>query len=295
MKSCFRMFTGFVFILGMTGNTIFAFSSGPPNGRTGSPADDFLTCRDGCHNTFELNAGTAQFSINAPGSYTYGETLDITVFFNNSDIAKHGFELSALDADDNHVGAFSSVDNKTQTDDGKGNYIKHTSTGSSQSGNASWNVTWTAPSREVPNPITFYAAGNEANGNFTNKGDYIYTTTVQIPLFRSTPISTPTPLECETESMSASPGVLELKKGESDEVVVALIPAEGCPPEEGKIVTAKVNRVGKKRVSVSPQSATTNAHGEATFTITAKKKTGNAKVKYRYENVKTTVKVKVVR
>ena len=78
------------------------------------------------------------------------------------------------------------------------------------------------------------------------------------------------------------------------EVVVTLIPAEGCPPEEGELVTAKVE-TGRKRVSVSPQSATTNANGEATFTISAKKKTGKAKVKFRYENLKTTVKVKVVR
>lgn len=302
MRNHFRIFTCFAVVLCITGisvDTIFAFSSGPPNGRTGSPADNFLTCRDGCHNTFELNAGTANFSISAPENYTRGETVDITVFFNNSDTAKHGFELSALDANDEHVGTFSSVDSKTKTDDGEGNYIKHTSEGSSQSGNASWNVKWTAPAREVSNPITFYAAGNEANGNFTNKGDYIYATTAQINIVTPTPIPiptpTPTPTECETESMSASPGTLELNREESVQVVVTLIPAEGCPPEEGEMLMAKVNRAGRKRVSVSPQSATTNVNGEATFTITAKNKAGNARVQFRYEDLKTTVKVKIVK
>lgn len=118
-----------------------------------------MTCRDGCHNTFELNAGTAKFSISAPESYTRGATVDITIFFNNSDTAKHGFELSALDADNKHVGMFNSVDSKAKTDDGEGNYIKHTSAGSSQSGNAAWNVKWTAPAREVPNPITLLCRG----------------------------------------------------------------------------------------------------------------------------------------
>ena len=299
MKNHFRIFTCFVLVLWITGisvSNIFAFSSGPPNGRTGSPADNFLTCRDGCHDTFELNAGTTKFSISAPENYTRGETLDITISFDNSDTAKHGFELSALDADNKHVGTFSSVDSKTKTDDGEGDYIKHTSAGSSQSGNASWSVKWTAPAREVPDPITFYAAGNEANGNFTNKGDYIYTTNAQINIVTPTPTPIPTPTECETESMSASPSTLELNREEIVLVVVTLIPADGCPPEEGGIVKAKVNKTGRKRITVSPQSATTNANGEATFTITAKNKAGNARVQFRYlEDLKTTVTVKVVK
>ncbi len=299
MKNHFRIFTCFVLVLWITGisiSTIFAFSSGPPNGRTGSPADNFLTCHDGCHDTFGLNAGTTKFSVSAPENYTRGETLDITISFDNSDTAKHGFELSALDADNKHVGTFSSVDSKTKTDDGEGDYIKHTSAGSSQSGNASWRVKWTAPAREVPDPITFYAAGNEANGNFTNKGDYIYTTNAQINSVTPTPTPIPTPTECETVSMSATPGTLELNREEIVLVVVTLIPADGCPPEESGIVKAKVNKTGKKRITVSPQSATTNAKGEATFTITAKNKAGNARVQFRYlEDLKTTVTVKVVK
>src|SRR3989338_6916959 len=36
--------------------------------------------------------------ISAPSIYTLGEVLNITVSFSNSNTAKHGFELSALDA-----------------------------------------------------------------------------------------------------------------------------------------------------------------------------------------------------
>ncbi|TVM03988.1 MAG: hypothetical protein CV087_02010 [Candidatus Brocadia sp. WS118] len=306
MKSNFKNIACFLLIfriMVVSVHTTFAFSGGPPNGRTGSPADNFLTCRDGCHNSFALNAGSAEFFLSLPGEYSSGETVNITVFFTQSNTAKHGFELSALDASDKHAGTFSSVDGKTQTDDGNGNYIKHTSAGSSQSGNAGWKVKWTAPAHEVPNPITFYAAGNEANGNGINKGDYIYTTTAQMNLVIPTPTSTSTPVStatatpsgCETESMSASPVELNLKKGENDQVVVTLLPATGCPPEEGETVTAKVNKAGRKRVSVSPQSATTNVQGEAVFTISAKNRTGNARVQFRYEDFKTTVKVKVVK
>src|SRR5574337_881358 len=213
MKNYFRIFICFVFvswIMGISVSTIFAFSGGPLNGRTGSPADDFKTCKDiGCHNSFALNSGKAAFSISAPDNYTSGEVVPITVSFNNSNTAKHGFELSALDANNNHAGTFSSVDNKTQTDDGKGNYIKHTSAGSSQSGNASWNVRWTAPSAEVKKPVTFYAAGNEANGDGTHDGDYIGTTTREISQLAVTPTPTttvtPTPLPTPTSTATVTP------------------------------------------------------------------------------------------
>lgn len=326
MKDYFKNIACLMVVLGVMGVnvcTTFAFSGGPPNGRTGSPADNFLTCRDGCHNSFALNAGGAEFSLSLPGQYSPGETVNITVFFTQSNTAKHGFELSALDANNKHAGTFQSVDNKTQTDDGKGNYIKHTSAGSSQSGNASWKVKWTAPSQTIPNPVTFYATGNEANGNNTNKGDYIYTTTAQInratptptATFTPTPVptatATPTPVStvtptptatptatpsgCETESVAASTDEFTIKRGETDQVVVALIPVEGCPPEAGETITVKVNKAGRKRVSVLPQSATTDANGEAVFAITAKNKRGNARVHFRYEDFKTTVKVKVVK
>src|SRR3990172_9532732 len=147
MRNCFKMAVYVVLVIGIMGigaSTIFAFSGGPLDGRTGSPADGLLTCNDTeCHNSYPLNSGSAAFSISAPGSYTLGETLSVSISFDNSSTPKHGFELSALDANNNYAGTFSSVDSNTQTSNG--NYIKHTSAGSSQSGNASWNVQWTAP------------------------------------------------------------------------------------------------------------------------------------------------------
>jgi len=143
---CLAVLLSLIFCIGialqLNVNTIFAYSGGPPDGRTGSPADSSKTCNDtGCHNNYALNSGTAAFTISAPSSYTLGEALSITVYFSKSSTTKHGFELSALDINNNNVGTFSSVDSNTQTSNG--NYIKHTSTGSSQSGNASWSIQWT--------------------------------------------------------------------------------------------------------------------------------------------------------
>lgn len=109
------------------------------------------------------------------------------------------------------------------------------------------------------------------------------------------PTITPTPTGCETESISASPSELVLKSGEGGEVKVTLIPIEGCSPEEGDVVTTKINKSDRKHIFVSPRSATTDVNGEAFFIITAKNKTGNAKVKFRYEKLKDTVKVKVIK
>ena len=306
MKNYFKIVSSFVFVAGVMGlsvSIIFASSSGPLDGRTGSPADSFKTCKDtGCHNSFTLNSGSATFSISAPDNYTLGEVVPVTISFSNSKTAKHGFELSALDASDEHVGTFSSVDNKTQTTDGKGYYIKHTSTGDSQSGNASFNVTWTAPTSEVKNPpVTFYAAGNEANGDFTPQSDYIYTTTEQISNVATTLTPTPTPSGCEPESISTDTirKTLKLKLGESKTVTVTVAGEAGekdCIPE-GVTVNAAV-KTGKDRVTIDTTTATTDANGQATFTITAGEKKGNAKVVFTVEGSngkihKTFVRVKI--
>lgn len=104
---------------------------------------------------------------------------------------------------------------------------------------------------------------------------------------------TPTPPECDTvDSVDASPSKLSIKR-KASEVVTVTVTCEDGTPLEGQTVTAKVNAAGKRRVSLSSSSATTDANGEATFTITAKKKTGNAKVTFTSGGKKDTVTVKV--
>lgn len=190
MRNHFKIVACLVFVAGIVSmivNPVFAYTNGPLDGRTGSPVDG-KTCNDDCHTSYTLNSGTAAFSISAPGSYTDGEALSITVAFSSSSTSKHGFELSALDAGNNKVGTFVAVDStSTQTTDGS--YIKHTSAGTA---NSNWSVQWTAPSSGATDPVTFYAAGNEANGDLTNQNDYIYTATAQASSAATTPVATPT-------------------------------------------------------------------------------------------------------
>ena len=99
---------------------------------------------------------------------------------------------------------------------------------------------------------------------------------------------------CEPESIAAFPSKLTLNVYESGDVVVTVTGKGGCPVE-GETVTAMIKKSGRKRITVSPTSATTNADGEATFTIIAKNKAGNATVTFMDGILKTTVKVKVVK
>ena len=138
MKRFVSFFTCFIFVilfLGMSVSNIFAFSGGPPDGRTGSPADGGLTCNaTGCHNDFTLNtAGRLAFSITPPANYIAGTASTVTVSFNNTIGGKYGFELMALDASDNPVGTLDTLNFNTQV---SGNYIKHTEAGNTHGGTA---------------------------------------------------------------------------------------------------------------------------------------------------------------
>ena len=62
---------------------------------------------------------------------------------------------------------------------------------------------------------------------------------------------------------------------------------------DGETVTATINAAGKKRIRISPTSAATDQSGAVTFTITAKKKTGNARVTFKAGSVKKSITVKV--
>ncbi len=313
MRKHAKMLTCFLFVVWAVNikvNDVFGYSSGPPFRRTGSPADDFKTCKDvNCHNTYSLNSGKAAFSVSMPDRYIPGEVFNITISFKNSAGRRHGFELSALNAKNNHAGTFRSVDGNTQTSS-DGNYVEHTSKGCDQTGGAHWNIKWIAPASEVQDPVTFYAAGNEAYGTHTHRnqykhdgdhghdGDYIYTATVQVNRGAATPTPsvTPTPsAECETESISVSPNAFMIKTGNNDEVMVTLVATEGCSPEEGKVITVKVNKASKKRISISPRSAATDADGAAKFIITAKRKVGKARVTFLYRNFKKSITVEVMK
>jgi len=150
-----------------------AYSSGPPDQRTGAPGE--LTCQDGCHNSFPLNSGDGSLSISGPALYEPNMTYTITVTVSDPGQSRWGFEITPL-----NFGSVTITDpTNTQSSMSGGKfYVKHTSTGThagTPNGPVSWSFDWTAPA-SPPDSIIFYAAGNGANNNLSNQGDYIYTT-----------------------------------------------------------------------------------------------------------------------
>ena len=167
--------------------TAHGFSFGPPDGRTGAPGES--TCA-GCH----LGAsGIGQLTITTPSSYLPGHTYQITVTHATEDPSRvrWGFEITALDGSNNPAGTTAPIDESTQLivggPTGDRYYMEHQITQTvdgtyqGQTGGASWTFNWTAPETGV-GPVTFYAAGNQANGDGTNNGDQIYLTTATVPL-----------------------------------------------------------------------------------------------------------------
>jgi hypothetical protein len=160
--------------------TVRANFSGPPAGFTGAPGE--LRCDD-CHTTPTQSTGS--ITLNAPSTYTPGQTYNITVTHATSDPTKKrwGFELTALNGADEKAGTLIAPANGlTQVINNQGpfpsrQYIEQTTIGSyqGQQFGATWTFQWTAPA-DVAGVITFYVAGNQANDDGNSSGDNIYFT-----------------------------------------------------------------------------------------------------------------------
>ena len=150
-----------------------ANSTGPPAGHTGAPGE--LTCTQ-CH-IGPTTGGT--FTITPPQTYMPGQTYQIVVRHTNPDQTRTrwGFQLTAL-AGETMAGSFGNTSGLTQIiTGGSRQYIEHTSDGTHKGTIlvATWSFNWTAPA-SAAGPVTFYAAGNQADSSGTPDGDRIITT-----------------------------------------------------------------------------------------------------------------------
>lgn len=266
----------FAFLLILSGNTAYGFLSGPIAGRTGAPNDicDSLTCNsDACHTSYGLNTGRAVFSIIIPSTYEKGKTTDILITFDNSNTGLHGFEITAMDAANTKVGTFTSTSETTQTEPYKSQYAAHTVIGTAENG---WTIQWTAPAEKLSDPVTFYAAGNEANGDGTSLGDFIYTATATAYL------------QCVPATLEANPLKISVKRNKGAAITVTVTEENGdaCG---GITVTASTK---KNRVQLE-SSVSTDASGNAIFTVKAGNKKGKDVITFSTESGSTSIEGKV--
>ena len=170
VAGCFLLFGG-----NKTVRPVIAFSDGPPPGHTGAPGEQ--TCTN-CH--FGQDSG-GEFTIIGPIGYVPGQTYPITVRHTTTDTSRiqWGFQLTSL-AGTNMAGSLANTTALTQVVGGSGgrDYIEHTEPGTFEgtTGTVQWSFNWTAPAAAV-GPVTFYAAGNQADGNNAPNGDRLLTAT----------------------------------------------------------------------------------------------------------------------
>ena len=163
------------FVVGSSSAFAFSFLP-PPDEKTGAPNEG--TCAD-CHAGNTLDASGGSLTVTVPGTYEPNEVYTIIVDLARAGQSKWGFEMTALDANGARAGAFTADDaaNTQLTETNNKQYIQHTTAGTAAGTNDahSWEFEWTAPDADI-GPITFYTAGNAANGDGATTGDYIYTT-----------------------------------------------------------------------------------------------------------------------
>jgi len=159
-------------------------SNSAPASSSGAPGETDCT-RSGCHSTFAANSGPGNIEIsfeNDLTNYTPGATYTIEVAVNHAYLTRFGFELVALDGQDQNAGTLLPIDNvSNQVITGYGNmasrkYMTYTyeSTQAKIAGQGKWTFKWTAPAVDK-GKITFYAAGIAANNNGNDAGDHCYT------------------------------------------------------------------------------------------------------------------------
>ncbi len=178
-----------ILALSLGGTLAWAHQGGPIPSRTGAPATGGKpaenTCNiRGCHVGNPLNQNGTLKILGMPTEYVALETYALTVRLESEATTsnsnrKWGFQLTAIDAEGNGVGVFHPGDLGMM--DGAGQfagreYVTHNIDNifQGEQSPAQWTVSWTAPDAGG-GAVSFYAAGNAANGNNNSSNDFIYT------------------------------------------------------------------------------------------------------------------------
>lgn len=186
----------------------YAKITGPDASYTDAPGD--LGNCTACHDTFhDPNVGPGSVSVSGvPSVYNPGQQYTLMMTVQQIRQKRFGFQLTALDQSGNRAGTLSSLssDSQVNPDTGIGGrqYIEHTEIGVFPTGlsNRTWAIRWTAPSTDI-GTVSFWFAGNAADGDGTNQGDYIYTRRV----------SSDSPTSAVIVSLQSQPGGLTLQAG----------------------------------------------------------------------------------
>ncbi len=158
------------------------FSANPPNGRTGAPGEGL--CSD-CHNQTNppqegLIVVTGMPSTIIPNTqYVLTMTSTMSVDPTMEDIERAGFQLTILNSSNQQAGDMMTPSSGSTLQNSSGRqYWEHNPFQLYPANDmVTWTVIWTSPAGPANTTITYYAAGNIANGNTFSSGDRIVQTT----------------------------------------------------------------------------------------------------------------------
>lgn len=166
-------------------NFAWAFSAGPPASRNGLDGQ-YCTA---CHRTNALNSGKGNVRIEGiPLAWFPGETYNVRVMITHEGSSRWGFQLSATGENGQQAGDFlPGADGRTATVTAPVNgsqvqFIRQTSVGTGPGGTNSYEFRYRAPATAANGTIRLHLAGNAANGNNANTGDFIYATEAAVPV-----------------------------------------------------------------------------------------------------------------
>lgn len=176
--SVFLFFVGLFLAFGLKGARVKASAGGPDPRSTGAPGEQ--TCASSaCHLGSPVNSGSGSVSLSGiPANYALNQEYTITVTVSQSGRSTFGFQATVIDDQGREVGTFTAGAGTGLIASPVGNnlrrYVRHT-TPKETANQGVWTFRWKAPSQSAGR-VTFYAAGNAANGDTTQSGDLIYTT-----------------------------------------------------------------------------------------------------------------------
>lgn len=179
-----RLYAVIAVLLSLT--VLMSHSDNPPNGKSGAPGDELCT---ECHS---LDGGTQDGTLllsGLPAVIEPNTTYMLTITNSNPNMmaqdnglpGEAGFQMTILNSNNQKAGDFvagSNDPNSVITNSGGRQYWEHDPSQTfpgTGSNSVSWTVSWKAPSAPANTTITYYAAGNVANGNDDNDGDLIIT------------------------------------------------------------------------------------------------------------------------
>lgn len=159
---------------------LYTTSPQPPIKKTGAPGEGLCTdCHMGGSGT-----GNVAITFSGPGDkFIPEETYQVTVKVNDSGQMRYGFSAIAFDQVDSMAGTFVPINFGNTSLQSNATFTKFYIGHANATTSSSWTFDWTAPpASQGATQVTFYAAGNAANGNFANTGDNIYTASRTVTL-----------------------------------------------------------------------------------------------------------------